>query len=170
MPLPIFATAEPLTATDANTLARQGVITVATTTARDALPGPHEGMVVFVEADKTYCVRVDGAWVVVWQPPSSEEVPLRAGFTNNVDLVVIRDGDLVTAQGRVSGTFTTGNVIIGDVPPGFRPGTTERPALTFNTTAAVTGSAAILSTGEINVSASTAGAHIVNIYTSWRAA
>jgi hypothetical protein len=97
-------------------------------------------------------------------------VPLRAGFTHNLQLQVRRIGLVVYVQGRVTGSFTTANVIIGDIPVGFRPTTTERPAVTFDTSAARLGSAAIVTSGAINISAQTAGTATVNLYTSWLSA
>lgn len=116
-------------------------------------------------------------WIAALSPSGAsvydtgwENVPLRAGFTHNLQLQVRRIGLVVYAQGRVTGSFTTSNVIIGDIPVGFRPTTAERPALTFNTNAALGGSAAIATSGEIAISAQTAGSATVNFYTSWLSA
>lgn len=151
--------------------AGRSVMRFASIAARDAaLPAPVDGMLCFVAADNGYYVRAGGQWVVLWSDTGWVDVPLRAGFTNNVTLQVRSLGEHVYCKGRVAGSFTTGNVIIGDIPAGFRPvGTVHRPALTFNTNAAVTGSAAIGTDGTFNVSASTAGSHIVNVFTQWLA-
>lgn len=155
----------------ADAVAPRSVMRFASIAARDAaLPAPVDGMVCFVAADNGYYARVGGEWVVFWSDTGWVDVPLRPGFTNNVTLQVRSVGEHVYCKGRVAGSFTTGNVIIGDIPAGFRPvGTVHRPALTFNTNAAVTGSAAIGTDGTFNVSASTAGAHIVNVFTQWLA-
>lgn len=98
---------------------------------------------------------------------SSATVPLRSGFTHNVTLTVTRDGNTVFLRGRVSGSFTTGNQIIGDIPVGFRPTTTQRPSFTTQTSVGTWASSAITSAGEIYVSTSSAGSIVVNLYDSW---
>ena len=66
MPLPAFATGEPFTAAAANLIARQGLITVTSELERDALAGPHEGMVCYVEATATYYHYSNGGWRVFY--------------------------------------------------------------------------------------------------------
>ena len=69
MPLPTFATGEPMTAVAANTLARQGIITVPTLLERDNLAGPHAGMVCYVEDTQTYYHHGTGGWRVLYAAP-----------------------------------------------------------------------------------------------------
>lgn len=95
-------------------------------------------------------------------------VPLRAGFTNTVTLQVRRIGVTAFLRGRVTGSYTTGNVIVADVAAGFRPSSQPpRPAVTFDNNATVVGSAVIGLDGSINVSAQTAGTRAANLYASW---
>lgn len=68
-PLPHFATGDPLGAAEANLIARQGVITVATLADRDTLPAPHDGMVCYVEAEQTFYGYVAGLWRVLYAAP-----------------------------------------------------------------------------------------------------
>lgn len=96
-PLPHFATGEPLGAAEANLIARQGVITVATLADRDTLPAPHDGMVCYVEADETIYLYVRGQWRVHYAAPrpyvptfinlSPGNATLTAEWSQNGDVV-----------------------------------------------------------------------------------
>ena len=114
-------------------------------------------------------------WIAALSPSGASvydtgwvNVPLRSGFTNTVTLQVRRIGVTASLRGRVTGAYTTGNVIVADVPAGFRPSSQPpRTAVTFDTSGAVVGSAVIGLDGLINVSAQTAGTRAANLYASW---
>ena len=152
MSLPFFATGDPLTADDANTLARQGVIPVPDIATRNAIPAPHEGMEVFVESDKTYYGRVSGAWVRLG-PPSRTVLTPAAGWSGyggsfGSDLVGYATGSEVRLQGlarRTGSTISGSNTytVIPALPTELRPPQTVVLAASIGQT----------SVGRVNVTA-----------------
>lgn len=155
-PLPHFATGDPLGAAEANLIARQGVITVATLADRDTLPAPHEGMVCFVEADRTYYGRSGGQWVAVWSDPVWVNIPPASGYTAGTGAEapqVALVGGITVYRGIISGPLSTSGSTIGQVPDGFR-------ARTLNDAARA---AALTNGGTCRVATGTSGAIIVHV-------
>lgn len=145
-PLPHFATGDPLGAAEANLIARQGVITVATLADRDTLPAPHDGMVCYVEADNTYYVRVGGQWVVFWS--DTGWVALATSSGDSTGLAVRRIGSQVYLRGEVWGVTAGADLFTLDAQ--FRP--TVRKA--YLAVRAGGGTAAILGDARVYVQTS----------------
>ena len=121
MPLPTFATGEPMTAVAANTLARQGIITVGTSLERDALPGPHAGMACFVESEDAVYIYLGGQWQLWWLDTDWVEITLINGWTaspSSMTPAVRRQGNTVAMLGRVTGGT---DPVIATLEPRFRP-------------------------------------------------
>jgi hypothetical protein len=117
MPLPHFAVGQPLTADDANTIARQGVITVPTLTERDAIAAD-AGMTVYVEATDTLYQYGPSGWRVL-HAGRRPYTPSTSGLTLGNGQITAeweQIGSVVQAAGRIvfgSTSAVTGNLEIG---------------------------------------------------------
>lgn len=92
----------------------------------------------------------DSGWILL---------PLRAGFTFSGENPMYRKiSHTIYLRGRVartSGTWTTGNTAIGDLPAGFRPSTSNILFATVIGSPGVAGRMFVTSAGVVNVNALT---------------
>lgn len=93
-------------------------------------------------------LHYDSGWVLL---------PLRTGFQSNGETPMYRRiGSIIFMRGRVariSGTWTTGNTAVADLPAGFRPSTSNILYATTIGSPGVPGRMFITSAGVVNVNA-----------------
>lgn len=93
-------------------------------------------------------LHYDSGWI---------NIPLRSGFTFSGETPAYRKiGSVIYMRGRVartSGTWTTGNTAIGDLPAGFRPSTSNVLFASVIGSPGVPGRVFVTSAGVVNVNA-----------------
>lgn len=104
---------------------------------------------------------VEGGWT---------NIPLRAGFTAVAGETpqYKKDGNVVWLRGRLTGTFPTGGVAVGDLPVGFRPTIANELWGTSFGTNAIPGRFFVGDGGALTVDPETATTEAVPISTAYR--
>lgn len=120
MPYKTFANNQLLTAAEVNDyLMRQAIIRVADASARDAIPAPVVGMMIYREDTRMIERRTAAGWVPDATPWIEAALTANWGTYASEKAWYRRQNGWVTMMGRVTGSAAAGTIIF-TLPAGFR--------------------------------------------------